>query len=220
MRKRRVTCPARRAAGRAAGAGRGHADDAAVRESLATGLFNTLERCESGGGPRPARRAAGRVAGAGRGASATTRRSARKLARGLYNTRRPCEGRGGPASSRRAAGRVAGAGRGASATTRRSARNWPAAFTTPAVHAKAEGDLPRRDALLDELRALAEAHPRRRGGPRGTGRRAVQHRIDAKAEERPARRDALLDELRALARAMPRRRGRARAVWPGPDTTR
>ncbi len=70
-------------------------------------------------------------------------------------------------------------------------------------HAKAEDDLARRDALLDELRALAGAYP---DDP------AVRERLamglfntlnHAKAEDDLARRDALLDELRALAGAYP-----------------
>jgi hypothetical protein len=59
------------------------------------------------------------------------------------------------------------------------------------------------DALLEELRALAGAHPQDAAvrEPLAMGLRNTV--IDAKAEDDLARRDALLEELRALAGAHP-----------------
>jgi hypothetical protein len=69
--------------------------------------------------------------------------------------------------------------------------------------AMAKGDLARRDALLDELRALAQAFP----GEFMVGEELAKglfHTLnEAKAEDDLARRDALLEELRALAQAFP-----------------
>ncbi len=69
--------------------------------------------------------------------------------------------------------------------------------------AKAENDLARRDALLEELRSLARVQP-----ADGAVREQLANGLfntlnDAKAENDLARRDALLEELRSLARAHP-----------------
>ncbi len=70
-------------------------------------------------------------------------------------------------------------------------------------HAKAEDDLARRDALLDELRALAGAYPDDAAVRELLAMGLFATLNDAKAEDDLARRDALLDELRALAGAYP-----------------
>ena len=70
-------------------------------------------------------------------------------------------------------------------------------------HAKAEDDLPRRDALLDELRALSAANPAEGAVRERVAKGLFNTLIDAKAEDDLTRRDALLDELRALAAAHP-----------------
>jgi hypothetical protein len=75
-----------------------------------------------------------------------------------------------------------------------------AAFNT-LNDAKAEGNLARRDALLDELRALAAAHPEDAAVCELLARGLYNTLSDAKAKGDLARRDALLDELRALAAA-------------------
>jgi len=66
------------------------------------------------------------------------------------------------------------------------------------IHAKAEEELPRRDALLDELRALQRAHPEDPAVRERLAKGLFNTLVDAKAEEDLPRRDALLDELRAL----------------------
>ena len=68
-------------------------------------------------------------------------------------------------------------------------------------HAKAEGDLRRRDALLDELRALAAAHADAASVREQLAKGLYDTLNHAKAEDDLRRRDALLDELRALAAA-------------------
>ena len=69
--------------------------------------------------------------------------------------------------------------------------------------AKAEDDLDRRDALLDELRALARTYSDDAAVRELLAGGLFNTLNDAKAEDDLARRDALLDELRALARAFP-----------------
>jgi hypothetical protein len=69
--------------------------------------------------------------------------------------------------------------------------------------AKAEGDLARRDALLDELRALARDYPDDTVVRELLAGGLANTLNDAKAEDDLARRDALLDELRALAQTHP-----------------
>jgi hypothetical protein len=71
------------------------------------------------------------------------------------------------------------------------------------VGAKAEEDLPRRDALLEELRALATAYPEDAAVREPLAKGLFNTLNDAKAEEDLPRRDALLEELRALASAYP-----------------
>jgi hypothetical protein len=71
------------------------------------------------------------------------------------------------------------------------------------IDAKAEDDLPRRDALLDELRALSAANPADAAVREQLAKGLFNTLIDAKAEDDLPRRDALLDELRALAAAHP-----------------
>ncbi|MGA7266073.1 MAG: hypothetical protein WBX30_35080, partial [Stellaceae bacterium] len=69
--------------------------------------------------------------------------------------------------------------------------------------AKAEGDLARRDTLLNELRALAETYPDDAAVRESLARGLFNTLNDAKTEEDLPRCDALLDELRALARNYP-----------------
>ena len=69
--------------------------------------------------------------------------------------------------------------------------------------AKAEDNRPRRDTLLDELRALALAHPTEAAVREGLAMGLFNTLNHAKAEDDLPRRDALLDELRALALAHP-----------------
>ncbi len=69
--------------------------------------------------------------------------------------------------------------------------------------AKAEDDLARRDALLEELRALAGAHPEDAAVRAQLARGLFATVNYAKNEDDLARRDALLEELRALAGAHP-----------------
>ena len=71
------------------------------------------------------------------------------------------------------------------------------------THAKTEDDLPRRDTLLDELRALALAHPTEAAVREGLAMGLFNTLNHAKAEDDLPRRDTLLDELRALALAHP-----------------
>ena len=71
------------------------------------------------------------------------------------------------------------------------------------IDAKTEGHLARRDALLDELRALARAYP-----DDAVGRERLAKGLHTTYRSTPrwrtiARPDALLDELRALARTRP-----------------
>ena len=70
-------------------------------------------------------------------------------------------------------------------------------------HATAEDDLTRRDALLDELRALATAHPEEAAVRQQLAGGLLNALNDAKAEDDLARRDALLEELNSLAEAYP-----------------
>jgi hypothetical protein len=73
-----------------------------------------------------------------------------------------------------------------------------------ALHlATEEDDLARRDALLDELRALARAYPNDAAVRERLAMGLFNTLIYAKAEDDLTRRDALLDELRALARPYP-----------------
>jgi hypothetical protein len=67
--------------------------------------------------------------------------------------------------------------------------------------AEANHDMARRDALLDELRALAAAHPADAAVREPLARGLFNTLTYAKAEDDLAQRDALLDELRALAAA-------------------
>jgi hypothetical protein len=69
--------------------------------------------------------------------------------------------------------------------------------------AEAEGDLPRRDALLDELRTLAERYPDDAGVREPLAKGLVNMLNQAKAEDDLPRRDALLDELRGLVSDFP-----------------
>lgn len=71
-------------------------------------------------------------------------------------------------------------------------------------HAKDENDLPRRDALLDELRALAQIHPDDAAVRKwlATGFALVAQHADE--EDTADRAAGLLGELRALAKAHPR----------------
>jgi hypothetical protein len=77
-----------------------------------------------------------------------------------------------------------------------------ALFTT-LNHAKEENDLPRRDALLEELRALANAHPREPAVREMLSKGLFNALNHAKEENDLPRRDALLEGLRALANAHP-----------------
>jgi hypothetical protein len=69
--------------------------------------------------------------------------------------------------------------------------------------AKEEDDLPRRDALLAELRALARAYPDDAAVRELLAKGLYNTLHNAKAENDLARRNALLEELRALARDYP-----------------
>ena len=71
------------------------------------------------------------------------------------------------------------------------------------IDAKTEGHLARRDALLDELRALARAYPDDVAMREQLARGLLNTLNHTKAEGDLARRDALLGELRALARTRP-----------------
>jgi transcriptional regulator with XRE-family HTH domain len=68
---------------------------------------------------------------------------------------------------------------------------------------KKEGDLSRRDALLEELRALARGYPEDAGARKHLASGLFNTLNAAETEEDLARRDALLEELRALARSYP-----------------
>jgi hypothetical protein len=70
-------------------------------------------------------------------------------------------------------------------------------------NAKDEGDPVRRDALLEELRALAGAHPGDAAVRENLAAGLFNTLYHAKAQHDLARRGALLDELRALAAAHP-----------------
>ena len=69
--------------------------------------------------------------------------------------------------------------------------------------AKAEDDLARCDAPLDELRSLGCIYPDDVIVREPLASGLLNTLNDAKAEDDLARRDALLDELRALARTFP-----------------
>ncbi len=66
-------------------------------------------------------------------------------------------------------------------------------------HAKRENDLPRRDALLDELRELGAAHPDSAGVQQSLAMALSNTLVDAREEENLPRWAGLLDELRELA---------------------
>ena len=68
-------------------------------------------------------------------------------------------------------------------------------------YAKSEDDLARRDALLEELRELAKAHPEDPAVREQLAKGLFNTLNDAKSEDDLARRDALLEELRELAKA-------------------
>jgi hypothetical protein len=72
------------------------------------------------------------------------------------------------------------------------------------IDAKAEGHLTRRDALLEELRALAGAQPEDTAIREPLARGVLSALSPAKTEDDRKRRDALLEELRALAAAHPK----------------
>ena len=69
--------------------------------------------------------------------------------------------------------------------------------------AKAEDDLPRRDALLDELRALARDHADDAAVREWLAKGLVLALNHAEAEGDLPRRDALMEELTELATAYP-----------------
>jgi len=71
------------------------------------------------------------------------------------------------------------------------------------IDAKTEGHVARRDALLDELRALARAYPDDAVGRERLAKGLHNIQVNTKVEGDLARPDALLDELRALARTRP-----------------
>ncbi len=71
------------------------------------------------------------------------------------------------------------------------------------IDAKEEEELARRDTLLDELRALAEAWPEDAAVREKLAMGLVNTLSVSKDEQDLARRDTLLDELRALAKAWP-----------------
>jgi hypothetical protein len=73
----------------------------------------------------------------------------------------------------------------------------------PAIAAKTEGDLARRDALLHELRALARNYPDDAAVREQLANGLWRTLDDAKAEGALTRRNALLDELCTLARSYP-----------------
>jgi len=75
-------------------------------------------------------------------------------------------------------------------------------------HAMVEGDLTRRDALVDELRVLARTFPDDAAVHDRLARSLVSVLYNARAQDDLNRRDALLDELRALARTHPEGRRR------------
>jgi hypothetical protein len=95
------------------------------------------------------------------------------------------------------------------ARTARSLQSFDAApllaigLANTLAYAKAEEDLPRRDALLDELRALSAAYPAEAAVREPLANGLFNTLIHAKAAEDLPRRDALLDELRALSAAYP-----------------
>ena len=71
------------------------------------------------------------------------------------------------------------------------------------IDAKTDGHLARRDALLDELRALARAYPDDVAMREQLASGLLNTLNHTKAEGDLTRPDALLDELRALARTRP-----------------
>ena len=77
------------------------------------------------------------------------------------------------------------------------------ALRNAVIDAKTEGHLARRDALLDELRALARAYPDDAAGRERLAKGLHNMQVNTKVEDDLARPDALLDELRALARTRP-----------------
>ena len=93
------------------------------------------------------------------------------------------------------------------------------ALRNAVIDAKTEGHLARRDALLDELRALARAYPDDVAMREQLARGLLNTLNHTKAEGDLARRDALLDELRALARAYPDDVA-MRSSWPTACSTR
>ena len=70
-------------------------------------------------------------------------------------------------------------------------------------NAKAENDLARRDALMEELRQLHRAYPEDAAVREQLAKGLVNTQVDAKAENDLARRDALMEDLRQLHRAYP-----------------
>jgi hypothetical protein len=71
------------------------------------------------------------------------------------------------------------------------------------VYAKRENELTLRDALLDELRTLAETYPNNSAVREWLANGLVNTLSGAKEEKNLARRDALLEELRTLAKTYP-----------------
>ena len=71
------------------------------------------------------------------------------------------------------------------------------------IDAKTESHLARRDALLDELRALARAYPDDVAMREQLASGLLNTLNHTKVDDDLARPDALLDELRALARTRP-----------------
>jgi hypothetical protein len=69
--------------------------------------------------------------------------------------------------------------------------------------AKAEDDLARRDALLEELRGLAGAHPEDAAVREQLAKGLARTMLDAVDEGQPERRAKLGEALRALANANP-----------------
>jgi hypothetical protein len=70
-------------------------------------------------------------------------------------------------------------------------------------HAKAENNLKRRDDLLQELRALAYAHPAEAAVREQLAKGLFNTLIDAKEENDTKRQDDLLKELQSLSEKFP-----------------
>ncbi len=177
---------------------RDHAEDAAVREPLARGLFNTLNaaKAEDDLARRDTLLEELRALARDRAEDAAVREP---LARGLFNTLIAAKAEDDLARRDALLEELRALARDHAEDAAVREQLARGLFNT-LIAAKAEDDLVRRGALLEKLRALARDHAEDAAVREQLARGLFNTLIAAKAEDDLARRDALLEELRALAR--------------------